>query len=81
MIYDEQAKTRQLQQQVASLEQDQARLVSQRQTEIVELYRRQGLLNGHVDVTGLSREHILKEISATLSERKKLQAQVCYVYK
>lgn len=62
------------------MEQDQAKLMSQRQQEIIEKYRKAGIINGSnhgsVDVSGLTQDYILKEISATLSHRKKLRTKV-----
>lgn len=74
-----QAKALQLQNQVTSIEQDQAKLVSQRQKEILEKYKKNGFmngLNGNIDFSALTQEYILKEISATLSHRKRLQNHV-----
>lgn len=74
-----QAKALQLQNQVTSIEQDQAKLVAQRQQEIIEKYKKNGCsngINGNVDFSALTQEYILKEISATLSHRKKLQNHV-----
>jgi H3 lysine-79-specific histone-lysine N-methyltransferase len=67
--------------QVTSIEHEQAKYVSLRQQEILDKYRKSGLMNGtssnqHVDVSGLTQEYILKEISATLSHRKKLHSKV-----
>ncbi|PNF35512.1 hypothetical protein B7P43_G04129 [Cryptotermes secundus] len=76
-----QAKASKLQAQVTSVEHEQAKYVSLRQQEILEKYRKSGLMNGmssnqHLDVSGLTQEYILKEISATLSHRKKLHSKV-----
>lgn len=69
-----QAKASKLQAQVSVLEQNQSRLVAQRQQEIIEKYRR---TEPNIDVTqGVSQEFILREISSTLSQRKKLHNQV-----
>lgn len=69
-----QAKASKLQCQVASLEQEQNNLVIQRQQEIIEKY------NGHDAAQELSpiaiQEFVLREISSTLSHRKKLHNQV-----
>lgn len=67
--------------QVTLIEHEQAKYVSLRQQEILDKYRKSGLMNGassnqHVDVSGLTQEYILKEISATLSHRKKLHSKV-----
>lgn len=67
--------------QVTSIEHEQAKYVSLRQQEILDKYRKSGLINGtsnnqHLDVSGLTQEYILKEISATLSHRKKLHSKV-----
>lgn len=68
-----QAKASKLQIQVGNLEQEQNNLVLQRQQEITEKYACQ-------DGTELSptaaQEYILKEISSTLAQRKKLHNQV-----
>jgi H3 lysine-79-specific histone-lysine N-methyltransferase len=66
---------------VTTIEHEQAKYVSLRQQEILEKYRKSGMVNGtssnqHVDVSGLTQEYILKEISATLSHRKKLHSKV-----
>lgn len=74
-----QAKALQLQNQVTSIEQDQAKLVAQRQKEIFEKYKKNGTVNGvngSIDFSSLTQEYILKEISTTLSHRKKLQSHV-----
>ncbi|KAK6624551.1 hypothetical protein RUM44_011410 [Polyplax serrata] len=74
-----QAKALQLQNQVVSIEQDQAKLVAQRQKEILEKYKKNGVVNrvnGNIDFSSLTQEYILKEISATLSHRKRLQNHV-----
>lgn len=69
-----QAKASKLQTQVSVLEQNQSRLVALRQQEIIEKYRR---TEPNIEVTqGLSQEFILREISSTLSQRKKLHCQV-----
>lgn len=60
--------------QVTVLEQDQAHLVTQRQHEIAEKYRR---AEPNIDMTqGVTQEFILREISSTLAQRKKLHNQV-----
>jgi H3 lysine-79-specific histone-lysine N-methyltransferase len=66
---------------VTSIEHEQAKYVSLRQQEILEKCSKSGLVNEtssnqHVDVSGLTQEYILKEISATLSHRKKLHSKV-----
>ncbi|XP_021930748.1 histone-lysine N-methyltransferase, H3 lysine-79 specific-like isoform X3 [Zootermopsis nevadensis] len=76
-----QAKASKLQAQVTSIEHEQAKYVSLRQQEILEKCSKSGLVNGmsnnqHVDMSGLTQEYILKEISATLSHRKKLHSKV-----
>lgn len=69
-----QAKASKLQGQVASLEEEKDQLVAQRQAEICEKYvgpaATQNLL------PNVAQEYILREISATLSHRKKLQNEV-----
>ncbi|XP_012214481.1 histone-lysine N-methyltransferase, H3 lysine-79 specific [Linepithema humile] len=72
-----QAKASKLQAQVASMETEQSRLVALRHQELQEKY------NGHANANGmtnppqsLTQDYILKEISATLSQRKRLHSQV-----
>nr|CAD7197490.1 unnamed protein product [Timema douglasi] len=65
-----QAKASKLQAQVSSMEQEQAALVSARQQEVTEKYRKAGLDQG--EPQALTQDYILREISATLSHRKKL---------
>ncbi|XP_067001599.2 histone-lysine N-methyltransferase, H3 lysine-79 specific [Anabrus simplex] len=75
-----QAKASKLQAQVSSIEQDQAKYVQLRQQEILEKYHKAGMVNGtnlsSMDVSALTQEYILREISATLSTRKKLHTKV-----
>ncbi|XP_069960923.1 histone-lysine N-methyltransferase, H3 lysine-79 specific isoform X8 [Cherax quadricarinatus] len=71
-----QANVSSLQQQVTSAEDEQDKLVRLRQHEIINKYRRNGLVNGSLDVSHLTQEFILREISQTLSQRKKLHSQV-----
>ncbi|XP_046998857.1 histone-lysine N-methyltransferase, H3 lysine-79 specific isoform X1 [Schistocerca americana] len=75
-----QAKASKLQAQVSSLEQDQAKYMSMRQQEILEKYRKAGIINGanqgSIDISVLTQDYILKEISATLTHRKKLRTKV-----
>lgn len=59
---------------MSSLEQDQARLVMQRKQELVEKYRRMDP-NITIDEED-SQELVLREISSTLAQRKKLHNQV-----
>lgn len=73
-----QAKASKLQAQVASMETEQNRLVALRHQELQEKY------NGHANANGITNPHqpltedyLLKEISATLSQRKRLHSQVC----
>lgn len=66
---------------MTSIEHEQAKYVSLRQQEILEKCGKSGLMTGtstkqHVDMSGLTQEYILKEISATLSHRKKLHSKV-----
>ncbi|CAH1970031.1 unnamed protein product [Acanthoscelides obtectus] len=68
-----QAKASKLQGQVASLEAEKDNLVLQRQMEVCEKYL------GHQPselTPGVAQEYILREISSTLSHRKKLQNEV-----
>nr|CAD7443525.1 unnamed protein product [Timema bartmani] len=69
-----QAKASKLQAQVSSMEQEQAALVSARQQEVTEKYRKAGLDQG--ETQALTQDYILREISATLSHRKKLNNKV-----
>lgn len=76
-----QAKASKLQAQVASMETEQSRLVALRHQELQEKY------NGHANANGmtnppqsLTQDYILKEISATLSQRKRLHSQVCILF-
>ncbi|CAL4067690.1 unnamed protein product, partial [Meganyctiphanes norvegica] len=72
-----QANVSTLQQAVSSAEQEQDRLVRLRQHEIINKYRRNGQVNGQsLDASNLTQEFILREISQTLSQRKKLHSQV-----
>ncbi|XP_035724732.1 histone-lysine N-methyltransferase, H3 lysine-79 specific-like isoform X3 [Vespa mandarinia] len=70
-----QAKASKLQAQVASMESEQTRLTALRHQELQEKY------NGHANGVSnapqpLTQDYILKEISATLSQRKRLHSQV-----
>ncbi|XP_011339395.1 histone-lysine N-methyltransferase, H3 lysine-79 specific isoform X3 [Ooceraea biroi] len=72
-----QAKASKLQAQVASMESEQSRLVALRHQELQDKY------NGHAGANGipsppqsLTQDYILKEISATLSQRKRLHSQL-----
>ncbi|XP_077269579.1 DOT1 like histone lysine methyltransferase grappa isoform X2 [Temnothorax americanus] len=72
-----QAKASKLQAQVASMETEQNRLVALRHQELQDKY------NGHANANGimnprqpLTEDYLLKEISATLSQRKRLHSQV-----
>ncbi|XP_076042508.1 DOT1 like histone lysine methyltransferase grappa [Oratosquilla oratoria] len=71
-----QANVSSLQQEVTSAEQEQDRLVKLRQSEILNKYRKNGHANGTLDVSNLTQEFILREISQTLAQRKKLHNQV-----
>ncbi|PSN43720.1 hypothetical protein C0J52_13998 [Blattella germanica] len=76
-----QAKASKLQAQVSSIEAEHAKHLSERQKEILEKVQKSGGLNQaaknqNMDVSGLTQEYILKEISATLSHRKKLHSKV-----
>ncbi|XP_063981184.1 histone-lysine N-methyltransferase, H3 lysine-79 specific isoform X3 [Diachasmimorpha longicaudata] len=65
-----QAKASKLQAQVSSMETEQSRLAAQRHQEIEDKY------NLHNSPAVLTPDYILKEISQTLSQRKKLHSQV-----
>lgn len=70
-----QAKASKLQAQVASMESEQTRLTALRHQELQEKY------NSHTNGVSnapqpLTQDYILKEISATLSQRKRLHSQV-----
>ncbi|KAK7074839.1 Histone-lysine N-methyltransferase, H3 lysine-79 specific [Halocaridina rubra] len=71
-----QANVSSLHQQVTSAEEEKDRLVRLRQHEIINKYRRNGHVNGSIDISNLTQEFILREISQTLSQRKKLHTQV-----
>ncbi|KAJ8735467.1 hypothetical protein PYW07_007087 [Mythimna separata] len=72
-----QSKASKLQAQVNNIETDQAMLVKQRTFEITEKYRQLGHIPPDVEITqSIAHDCILKEISATLAHRKRLQAQV-----
>ncbi|XP_036146455.1 histone-lysine N-methyltransferase, H3 lysine-79 specific isoform X3 [Monomorium pharaonis] len=70
-----QAKASKLQAQVASMETEQNRLVALRHQELQEKYNSHanGMTNTHQPLT---EDYLLKEISATLSQRKRLHSQV-----
>lgn len=73
-----QAKASKLQAQVASMETEQSRLVALRHQELQEKYNDHGSVNGMTNPPqSLTQDYILKEISATLSQRKRLHSQVC----
>lgn len=73
-----QAKASKLQAQVASMETEQSRLVALRHQELQEKYNGHGSVNGITNPPqSLTQDYILKEISATLSQRKRLHSQVC----
>ncbi|KAL1114853.1 hypothetical protein AAG570_007677 [Ranatra chinensis] len=65
-----QAKATKLQAQVASIEEEQSRLVSERQAEMATAARLAGI------TAPLTQEHLLQEIFATMSQRKKLHSHV-----
>lgn len=69
-----QAKASKLQGQVASLEEEKDQLVAQRQAEVCEKYIGP-VVNPNLS-PNVAQEYILREISATLSHRKKLQNEV-----
>jgi len=86
-----QAKTKELQQEVALIEQTKARELAERQQEIVEMYQRHGLVTYNMETgtpvlttsrgtpilaSDLTYQHILAELNTTLIERKKLNNQV-----
>lgn len=59
---------------MSTLEQDQQRLVQQRKQELVDKYR---LMDPNISLDDLdSQELVLREISSTLAQRKKLHSQV-----
>lgn len=73
-----QAKASKLQAQVASMETEQSRLVALRHQELQDKYNGHGSMNGMTNPPqSLTQDYILKEISATLSQRKRLHSQVC----
>ncbi|CAG9817009.1 unnamed protein product [Phaedon cochleariae] len=69
-----QAKASKLQGQVANLESEKDHLVLQRQSEVCEKYV--GPNAGHELSPSVAQEYILREISSTLTHRKKLQNEV-----
>ncbi|XP_018022161.1 histone-lysine N-methyltransferase, H3 lysine-79 specific isoform X2 [Hyalella azteca] len=74
-----QAHVSALQQGVAAAEQEQEKLVRRRKHEILSKYstnRSNGHVNGTIDSSQISEDFILREISLTLSQRKKLHVQV-----
>nr|XP_027225718.1 histone-lysine N-methyltransferase, H3 lysine-79 specific-like isoform X6 [Penaeus vannamei] len=72
-----QANVSSLQQQVTSAEEEKERLVRLRKHEMINKYQRNGHVNGvNLDMSNLTQEFILREISQTLSQRKKLHTQV-----
>ncbi|XP_032663538.1 histone-lysine N-methyltransferase, H3 lysine-79 specific isoform X2 [Odontomachus brunneus] len=72
-----QAKASKLQAQVASIETEQSRLVALRHQELQEKYNNHANTNGISNLSqSLTQDYILKEISATLSQRKRLHSQV-----
>lgn len=72
-----QAKASKLQAQVASMETEQNRLVALRHQELQEKYNSHTNANGISNLSqSLTQDYILKEISATLSQRKRLHSQV-----
>lgn len=76
-----QAKASKLQAQVASIETEQSRLVALRHQELQEKYNNHASTNGISNLSqSLTQDYILKEISATLSQRKRLHSQVCIFF-
>ncbi|XP_047483083.1 histone-lysine N-methyltransferase, H3 lysine-79 specific-like isoform X6 [Penaeus chinensis] len=72
-----QANVSSLQQQVTTAEEEKERLVRLRKHEMINKYQRNGHVNGvNLDMSNLTQEFILREISQTLSQRKKLHTQV-----
>ncbi|XP_034942950.1 histone-lysine N-methyltransferase, H3 lysine-79 specific isoform X2 [Chelonus insularis] len=72
-----QAKASKLQAQVSSMETEQSRLAALRHQELQEKFNAHGSTNNISNPPqALTQEYILKEISATLSQRKKLHSQV-----
>lgn len=72
-----QAKASKLQAQVASMENEQSRLTALRHQELQEKYNNLTNVNAIANPPQpLTQDYILKEISATLSQRKRLHCQV-----
>ncbi|XP_072757242.1 histone-lysine N-methyltransferase, H3 lysine-79 specific isoform X3 [Anoplolepis gracilipes] len=72
-----QTRASKLQAQVAKMETDQTKLVALRHQELQEKYNGHGSVNGITNPPqSLTQDCILKEISATLSQRKRLHSQV-----
>ncbi|XP_024942062.1 histone-lysine N-methyltransferase, H3 lysine-79 specific isoform X2 [Cephus cinctus] len=72
-----QAKASKLQAQVSSMEAEQTRLTVIRHQELQEKYNSHANANGITNPPqALTQDYILKEISATLSQRKRLHSQV-----
>lgn len=72
-----QAKASKLQAQVSTIENEQTRLTAIRHQELQEKYNSHGNINNLQNPPqALTQDYILKEISTTLSQRKKLHSQV-----
>ncbi|KPI94771.1 Histone-lysine N-methyltransferase, H3 lysine-79 specific [Papilio xuthus] len=72
-----QSKASKLQAQVTNIEAEQAILVKQRTLEITDKYRQMGHIPPDAEINqSIAHDCILKEISATLAQRKRLHAQV-----
>ncbi|KAK0181553.1 hypothetical protein PV327_003828 [Microctonus hyperodae] len=73
-----QAKASKLQAQVSTIENEQTRLTAIRHQELQEKYNSHGNTNNNLQnpPQALTQDYILKEISTTLSQRKKLHSQV-----
>lgn len=71
-----QAKASKLQAQVASIETEQTKLVALRHQEIVDKFNGQ---TANAAPQALTQEYILKEISTTLSSRKRLRSEVIII--
>jgi H3 lysine-79-specific histone-lysine N-methyltransferase len=72
-----QAKASKLQAQVSAIETEQNRLATLRHQELQEKFHQPGSSVASSPPQPLTQEYILKEISATLAQRKRLHSQVC----
>lgn len=71
-----QAKASKLQAQVSTIETEQNRLATLRYQELQEKFSQPGTSTGPPPPLPLTKEYILKDISATLAHRKRLHSQV-----